>query len=139
LADLVSISKREKIPQNERAEARRLMKELYINGFLPNEIEFLTKDRWKRDTISKYCRNLEVKDTSEKDEALALMKEFVMINGSWDELTYYVKTKRSLDSDDLARALAIKCCASFYKLLIISEVNAYVTNKIDCEDSSVNY
>jgi hypothetical protein len=90
-----------KISRDVRAKARQLISELYSVGFTPKEIEELTEARWKSNTISKYCRGLEVKDSSEKNEALALLKEFILNDGSWDELEFYVKTKKNMSSEDL--------------------------------------
>jgi hypothetical protein len=70
-------------------------------GFTPQEIEELTEARWKSSTIARYCRELEVKDTSEKNQALGLLKEFIQNDGSWEELEFYVKTKKSLESENL--------------------------------------
>ena len=94
ISDLNAISKMTNIPRDERAKARQLMRELYLSGFTSQEIEELTEARWKSNTISKYCRDLEVKDTSEKNKALGLLKEFILNDGSWDELEYYIKQKR---------------------------------------------
>ncbi len=85
----------------DRAKARELIKELYLAGFTPLEIEELTEANWKRNTISKYCKGLEVKDTSEKSKVMDLLKEFVSNDGSWEEMEYYVKTKKSLESENL--------------------------------------
>jgi hypothetical protein len=88
-----------KIPRGERARARQLILELYMAGFTPQEIEELTGARWKSNTIVKYCRGLEVKDTSEKDKAMSLLKEFIQRKGNWEELEFYVETKKALNSE----------------------------------------
>ena len=102
ILDLHTISLMPKIPRSERAKARQHMRVLYTAGFTPQEIEELSNVRWKSNTIAKYCRDLEVESTSEKNNALGLMKEFILIDGSWEELNFYVKTKQNLDSEDLS-------------------------------------
>jgi hypothetical protein len=98
---LDSIRRMPKIPRDVRKKARQHICELYMAGFTPQEIEYLTEARWKSNTIAKYCRGLEVNDTLEKNRMLGLLKEFVQIDGSWEELDYYVKTKRNLKSENL--------------------------------------
>ncbi len=92
---------RTKLFRAERAEARAYIRELYIDGFSPEEILFLAgghDSHWKESTIKKYCRGLEVKDTKTKNRALELLVEYIQVNGDWDELSDYVEDKKSLNS-----------------------------------------
>lgn len=101
ITDLNVFSLKPKITRAERAIARQMILELYTAGFTPGEIEYLCNARWKNNTIAKYCRGLEVKRTSEKDRALGLMKEFILNDGSWEELEYYIETKKKLGTEGL--------------------------------------
>jgi hypothetical protein len=133
ISDLHTISKLPKISRSDRARARKLIGVLYQAGFLPHEIEELANTRWKRNTISKYCRELEVKNTSEKDRALGLMKEFILNNGSLEELDYYVKIKKELESEGLSidDIVENKCDVDNYKLDLaeVASISAVLKEK----------
>jgi hypothetical protein len=133
ISDLHEISQKPRIPRDERAKARQLIRELYLAGFTPQEIEELTEVRWKSNTISKYCRGLEVKGTSGKNKALGLLKEFILIDGSWEELEYYVKTKKNLGSENLVLddVIELKREIDYHgvDLSTVGSINAYLREK----------
>jgi hypothetical protein len=97
LHDLVKLSELSRIPQDDRRWAKECIRELYSKGFSYSEIEYLVGGRWKRSTIKKYCLGVEVKDTAEKDMVLDVLREYVESEGDWEEIEYYVDTKRKLD------------------------------------------
>lgn len=98
IRELQSLKGRETIPREDRAHARKNIEKLYTLGFTPDEIVYFAS--WiTTDTIKKYCRSLEVKESTQKEHAMKLLSQFVSMNGKWEELEYYIGTKNKLEAE----------------------------------------
>jgi hypothetical protein len=101
IKELVRLKDREKRSREDSAQARENMEKLYNMGFTPDEIWFFVS--WLAlDTVKRYCRGLEVKDTKQREHILELLGEYVKNDGNWDELQYYVDTKKKLEQEDMS-------------------------------------
>jgi hypothetical protein len=101
IRELISLRGRKNLSRGDRANARENIRVLFNFGFIEGEIGYFAN--WlKVDTIKKYCRGLEVKSMEEKERILALLGEFSGIDGDWDELEYFVDSKKKLMKEDLS-------------------------------------
>ena len=131
IRELQSLKGRETIPKEDRARARKNMEKLYTLGFLPDEIVYFAS--WvKADTVKRYCRGLEVKESTQKEHRMALLGQFASMNGKWEELEYYIETKTKLENEGMSLddILAIKKSIETHKIslkdlgLITSQLEA---------------
>ena len=88
-----------KKPRSVKRQARECIEKLYTLGFTPGEISYYV-DWIKLDTIKRYCRGLEVKDTTQKETVLGLLEEYVNMDGDWDELESYIENKKEIQKGE---------------------------------------
>ncbi len=99
IRELEYLKGRKTIPREDRARARKNIEKLYTLGFTPEEIVYFAS--WiTADTIKRYCRSLEVKESTQKEHAMKLLSQFAAINGDWKEFEYYIETKNKLKEED---------------------------------------
>jgi hypothetical protein len=96
ILELASTCKPSKLDKSQRDRAAALMRQLRVYGFTNRELHVLAGGRISEPTIKRGTRNLVVKDTTEHDKVIGMLRDFALGGNTLKDLDDYKVARETL-------------------------------------------
>jgi len=111
LDQLLMLSQKPRLSDDELGIAKISMRELRELGFTNRDVSIMTGERWEESTVKKYTRGVKTVSTAVRDKALRLITEFSRANKTLEDLEEYEQVRGFLDE----QGVKIYSLFKFYK------------------------